>query len=223
VSEAAAQATAEFLLRLRALGIHDLALLRAFETIPRRAFVPHRYRDLAGRDIALPIACGQTTSEPSLIARMLEAAALAPHHRVLEIGTGSGYATALLSRLAAQIVSFDRFRSLVLAAKARMAELYLSNCALVWADGLAPAAGIGNFDRIIVHASLAQTPSALAELLAADGIMVLACHRPDSSPRMILRGQRLVRLVRDSSGPLRAQDLGPARLARLIAGKSQEL
>jgi protein-L-isoaspartate(D-aspartate) O-methyltransferase len=223
VSEASAQATAEFLLRLRALGIHDLALLRAFETIPRRAFVPHRYRDLAGRDIALPIGCGQTTSEPSLIARMIEAAALAPHHRVLEIGTGSGYATAILSRLAAQIVSLDRFRSLVLAAKARLAELHVANCALVWADGLAPAAGIGSFDRIIIHAALAQLPTALGELLAADGIMVLACHRPAAAPRMILRGQKLVRLIREPDAQLSAQELGPARLARLIEGKSREL
>jgi UDP-N-acetylenolpyruvoylglucosamine reductase len=96
----AAQAVMAFLLRMRARGISDVAVLRALETTPRDLFVPHRYRDLALRDMALPIPCGQTMPEAWLVAVMMEALDLAPHHRVLEIGAGSGYATAIAARLA---------------------------------------------------------------------------------------------------------------------------
>src|ERR1700754_1811922 len=89
-----AQIKAEFMLRMRARGIQDLAILRALERVPRELFVPHHYVDLARRDLALPIGCGQTLSEPFLVARMIEALAPERNDRVLEIGTGSGYATA---------------------------------------------------------------------------------------------------------------------------------
>ena len=91
----AAQTLMAFLLRMRARGISDVAVLRALETTPRELFVPHRYRDLALRDIALPIPCGQTMPEAWLVARMMEALDLEPRHRLLEIGAGSGYATAM--------------------------------------------------------------------------------------------------------------------------------
>ena len=119
----AAQAVMAFLLRLRARGIADVTVLRALETVPRERFVPHRYRDLALRDIALPIACGQTMPEAWLVARMMEGLDLAPNHRVLEVGAGSGYATAILARLAGEVVSCEIFEPLAVECAQRLARL----------------------------------------------------------------------------------------------------
>ena len=111
-SDAMAQAKAAFLLIMRARGIQDVNVLRALETVPREIFVPHRYQDLARRHLALPLRCGQTLPEPFLAARMIEALELAAHHRVLEIGAGSGYAAAVLSEIAANIYTVERLGQL---------------------------------------------------------------------------------------------------------------
>src|SRR5579862_3706046 len=142
-ASARAEEKAAFLLRLRASGIRDLDLLRALEKIPREMFVPHRLVDLARRDLALPIGCGQTLSEPSLVARMIATLRVARHHRVLEIGTGSGYATAVLAELAEQVVSIERFQTLAIAARLRLQRLGKTNAAVIYADGLAVPAEAG--------------------------------------------------------------------------------
>src|SRR5947209_13943797 len=116
---------AALLLKLRIQGIRNVDVLRAIETIPREMFVPHQFADLAQRDLPLPIACGQTMSEPSLVAGMLEALDLNGNHRVLEIGTGSGYVTAILAILAKNVVSIERFHTLASGARTRLESLGL--------------------------------------------------------------------------------------------------
>ena len=172
-----AQNKAAFLMALRARGIQDLDLLRALENVPREIFVPHRFADLARRAIALPLRCGQTLPEPWLTARMIEALAASPSHRVLEIGTGSGYATALLARLAREVLSIERFKSLAIEAEARLARLAITNAGVAFGDGLAILPGIGPFDRVIVQGLLAEVPENLIAALGEDGLLVAA--RPD--------------------------------------------
>src|ERR1700729_2795401 len=126
---------AQFTLAMRAQGINDLELLRALERAPRALFMPPRFADIAGRDIALPIGCGQTSPPPSIVAAMIAALELKPEHRVCEIGTGTGYCAALLAQLANTVVSFDRFETLAVEASARIRAFGLANVAIRWGDG----------------------------------------------------------------------------------------
>lgn len=206
------EAKAEFLFRLRSRGIRDLAVLRALEAVPREAFVPHRYADLAAKDIALPLPCGQTMSEPSLVARMVEALAIGPTDRVLEIGSGSGYATAVLGRLGRDVLGVERFRTLAQAAKARLSTLGLTNATVVWGDGLAVPSDQGLFDRILVHGVLPEVPDELATLLAPDGTIVFA--KPVSGAQQIVRGRRA------DDGSWAVTPVTPSRLRPLYDGAS---
>jgi protein-L-isoaspartate(D-aspartate) O-methyltransferase len=215
---ARAEEKAAFLLRLRSSGIRDLDLLRALEKIPREMFVPHRFVDLARRDLALPIGCGQTLSEPSLVARMIAALGVAREHRVLEIGTGSGYATAILAEIGAQVVSIERFQTLAIAARLRLERLGKQNVEVIFADGLAVPAVAGPFDRILIHARLDKVPPDLIALLAADGRIVVA--RPK---REVAWRQMLVELRRDAAGDLVETEIGPCRLQSLLPGIAQVL
>lgn len=185
------EARAAFVFRLRGRGIRDLAVLRALEAVPREAFVPHRYADLAARDIALPLPCGQTLSAPSLVARMLEALAVGRGQRVLEVGSGSGYAAALLARLGAEVLGVECFRTLAQAATARLAGLGIADAAVAWGDGLAVPPERGPFDRILVHGLLPASPAVpdeLARLLAPDGTIVFATTV--SGAQQVVRGRR---------------------------------
>ena len=128
--------------------------MRAFELVPRQTFVPHRYLDLAARDLALPIGCGQTLDEPWLVARMIAALSVARAHRVLQIGAGTGYATAILAHLGADVIALERFQSLALSAQARLDALGVTNAVVVWGDGLAVTDRVEAFDRIVVHGLL---------------------------------------------------------------------
>lgn len=230
-----AEARAAFMLRLRAHGIQDLAVLRALERVPRELFVPHHYADLARRDVALPIGCGQTLSEPSLVARMVEALAPAPDHHVLEIGTGSGYATAIVAEIARKVISIERFQSLAIAARLRLEMLGKQNVDINWGDGLALPAKIGLFDRILVNGRLDKAPSRLTDLLAETGQMIFARQESLSqnpSPAEPAQGgthvanpgmhgpprQRLVRISRGQSGNLVETILWPCRLQALMPG-----
>jgi protein-L-isoaspartate(D-aspartate) O-methyltransferase len=215
---ARAEEKAAFLMRLRSGGIRDLDLLRALEKVPREMFVPHRFVDLARRDLALPIGCGQTLSEPSLVARMIDALGLKPGHRVLEIGTGSGYATAILAEIAAQVVSIERFQTLAIAARLRLERLGQHNVEVIFADGLAVPAAAGPFDRILIHARLDPLPETLAALLAEAGRIVTA--RPDAQ---VGWRQTLVELRRGADGDLIETDLGTCRLQALLSGTAQVL
>ena len=212
-----AEARAAFLLRLRARGLRDVNVLRAIETVPRELFVPHLYADLAMRDLALPIACGQTMPEPFVAARIAEAARIEPGHRLLEIGAGSGYVTAILARLCASIISIERFQTLAIAARERLATVGVANASVVWGDGLRVSPEIGQFDRIIIHAVLDQPPATLLGALAVDGAMLVGRRRQDGA------GAAMMRLERVQGGEWAAEPLFACRLPPLIPGISASL
>jgi len=204
-----AQATMQFLLSLRERGIANIAVLRAMETLPREQFVPHRHADLAWRDIALPIACGQTMPEPFLVARMVESLNLLGAHRVLEVGTGNGYSTAILARIAKEVVSVERFHSLAVAAATRLAGLGLTNAQVLHGDGLNLGEEIGLFDRIVLQGSVKELPPALLSRLTKGGIIIYARQGDE--------GTSLMRLVHEARG-FRTEKIGVCRLQPLISG-----
>jgi len=205
----------EFLLTLRRRGIADQDVLRAMEEVPRSAFVPQEFAASAYADRALPIACGQTISQPFVVAYMTEHLDLAPEHRVLEIGTGSGYQAAILSRLAAEVVSLERFRTLADAARARLESLNCGNVEVVVADGLAGAPERARFDRILLTAAAERVPEALVEQLAEGGAMLMPLGPHDGT-------QRIVKLTKTSTG-LDREELIPVRFVPLLSGRASEL
>src|SRR5262245_47282807 len=205
----------EFQLQLRQRGIRDTAVLRALDEVPREEFVPADMSALAYADHALPIACGQTISQPYIVAYMTEQLEVRPHHRVLEIGTGSGYQAAVLSRLAREVVSVERYRTLAEAARARIETLGFRNVELIVGDGIAGLPDEGSFDRIIVTAATDHTPKALIDALAEGGIMVLPLGPPSGT-------QHLVKLTKTLDGIAR-EDLIAVRFVPLLPGKAREL
>src|SRR6201996_4617173 len=154
-----------FQLTLRRRGISDQTVLRAMEEIPREMFVEPADRNDAYRDSALGIACGQTISQPFVVAYMTEQLQVQKDHRVLEIGTGSGYQAAILSRLCREVVTVERYRTLADAARARLKQLGYHNAAVVLGDGFGLTGITGTFDRIIVTAAMEKIPEQLTELL----------------------------------------------------------
>src|SRR5436190_4051903 len=151
----------EFMLTLRRRGISDKAVLRAMDEVPREHFVAPDCLEAAYGDHALPIACGQTISQPYVVAYMSEQLAVGPQHRVLEIGTGSGYQAAVLSRLAREVVSIERYRTLAEAARTRLKTLGYNNVDVVLGDGLNGEPSRAPYDRIIVTAAAERVPDAL--------------------------------------------------------------
>jgi protein-L-isoaspartate(D-aspartate) O-methyltransferase len=215
LDQQAAEARIAFLLALRRKGLRDTAVLRAFETVPRSRFAPHRLADLALSDIALPIACGQSTNAPSLMAEMLIALDLHPGHRVLEIGTGSGYGTALLARLAEEVVSVERFRSLVVEASVRLESLGVSNASVHLGDGHLGSPGSGMFDRILIDAAITALPAPLLSQLSPDG-RIVAVER-------MAEGSFLVRYGRSGAGMVRRETFGRFALPPLMSGVAAAL
>jgi protein-L-isoaspartate(D-aspartate) O-methyltransferase len=200
------QARMAFLLALRARGLADVAVLRALEIAPREMFVPRRHADLALRDVALPISCGQTMPEPYLVGRMMEALDVQASHCTLEIGAGSGYATAILAQLSGIVLSYERFRSLALEAQTRLEALGLTNARVEWDDGLEAGPAAGPFDRILVHGLLEDTQSLDAALLDG-GLMVFGRLGADGQRVLVRRarsGQDFIDtdIVRCRLGPL---------------------
>ena len=161
-----------FQLTLRRRGISDQTVLRTMEEVPRDLFVEASDRDAAYRDSALPIACGQTISQPFVVAYMTEQLQLQKSHRVLEIGAGSGYQAAVLSRLTREVLTVERYRKLADAARARLEKLDYHNVEVMLGDGLNLPPNIGPFDRIIVTAAVEQIPENLIERLEVGGILI---------------------------------------------------
>jgi protein-L-isoaspartate(D-aspartate) O-methyltransferase len=209
-------------LQLRGASVRDVAVMGAFERVPRELFAPHRFRDLANRDMALPIACGQTMPAPADLARRIDALGAGPQHRVLEIGAGSGYGTAVLSRLAKEVVSMERFETLAIEASGRLSALAIHNARVLCEDGLAPARSMGLFERIIMHLSVEDPPMAVLDLLAPGGVMVFGRFLASAPGQR--RRSRLIRLERSTNGEMFSEtDKGPCRLSGAIAGRALSL
>lgn len=204
------EARAALLLQLRRAGVRDIVILRAFESVPREFFTPHRFRDLAARNIALPIGCGQTMPAPAVLARRIEALGVEPHHRVLEIGTGSGYAAAVLARLAQDVVSIERFETLAIEATKRLASLDIANVRVLFADGLAGEPALGQFDRVIFHMSFQSAPQSVLDLLPPGGVAIFGRLEPAVGEERAV--ERLRRARRDGDAVWSETDLGACRL-----------
>ncbi len=182
-----------FQLTLRRRGISDQAVLRAMEEIPRDVFVTAADRADAYRDSALGIACGQTISQPFVVAYMTEQLQLQKQHRALEIGSGSGYQAAILSQLCSQVLTIERYRTLADSARIRLAKLGCDNVEVMLGDGFNIPPGAGTFDRIIVTAAMEQIPEALMERLEPGGILIAPVGPHQGT-------QTLVRVTRTDAG-----------------------
>jgi protein-L-isoaspartate(D-aspartate) O-methyltransferase len=205
----------EFMLTLRQRGISDKAVLRAMDEVPREHFVEARFADAAYADQAMPIACGQTISQPYVVAYMTEQLRVKPNHRVLEVGTGSGYQAAVLSRLAREVVTLERYRTLANSARTRLKTLGYDNVEVLLGDGLGGEPLRAPYDRIIVTAAAESIPPALVAQLADGGIMVLPLG-PHDGP------QELVKLTKSGQG-IERESLIPVRFVPLLPGQAQEL
>jgi protein-L-isoaspartate(D-aspartate) O-methyltransferase len=204
-----------FQLNLRRRGISDQAVLRALEEIPREMFVEAEDRADAYRDSALGIACGQTISQPFVVAYMTEQLQLQKHHRVLEIGTGSGYQAAILSRLCGHLLTIERFRTLADRARARLDKLGCDNVEVMLGDGFDVPADAGNFDRIIVTAAMERIPDALAQRLEPEGVLIAPVGPQQGT-------QTLIRLVRTDAG-IERKELVDVRFVPALPGIAREL
>lgn len=204
-----------FQLNLRRRGISDLSVLRAMESINRDEFVSEVYRPYAWQDTALAIDCGQTISQPFVVGYMTEQLQIKSTHRVLELGTGSGYHTAILAKLAREVLSVERFRQLAEGARAQLERLRLYNVEVMLGDGMNLPENITGFDRILVTAAMPEVPDNLIRRLEPGGIMIA----PVGPPYGV---QKLVRLVNDAAG-IQRRDLMDVRFVPAIPGIAREL
>lgn len=162
----------DMIMRLRSSGIYDTDVLRAIERAPRKHFVGDSFWDKAYSDRALPIDCGQSISEPLAIAMMTQALEAKPDHKLLEIGTGSGYHAAILSRITKRVYTVERYHQLLKQAEARFAKLGFTNIVTRHGDGRYGWNGQAPFDRIIVTCGVNSPPKALLKQLAVGGILI---------------------------------------------------
>jgi len=197
------------LMLLRRNGVGDTGVLRAMELVPREAFVPPTFHDQAYEDTALPIGHGQTISQPLVVGLMTQVLELTDRHRVLEIGTGSGYQAAVLSKICRRVYTIERHRPLLADAERRFQQLRLHNVTTRHGDGTRGWPEAAPFERILVTAGGgAEPPEALLQQLAPGGIMVI----PLGADR---REQKIVKIRRTESGFTR-EDLWPVRFVPLL-------
>ena len=204
-----------FQLALRRRGISDQAVLRTMEAVPREVFVAAGDRGHAYRDSALGIACGQTISQPFVVAYMTEQLQVQKGHKVLEIGTGSGYQAAVLSRLCAHVLTIERYRTLADTARDRLEALDYYNIEVMYGDGFDIPAGAGDFDRIIVTAAMEKIPEKLQERLLPRGILIAPVGPHHGT-------QTLVRVTRTDSG-FERKELVDVRFVPALPGIAREL
>lgn len=194
---------------LRMLGIRDEAVLRAMRTVPREAFVSEELREFAYRNAPLPIGSGQTISQPLIVARMAEGLEIGPDHRVLEIGAGSGYAAAVLSRIARQVFTVERHPELVELARERMKQLGYDNVQVIQGDGTRGLSEEAPFDAIVVAAGSPGVPQALLSQLRIGGRLVIPVGEQQDS-------QQLIRVIRRGEDDYQYEEFGAVRFVPLI-------
>lgn len=198
------------IMEMRHAGIGDARVLGAMEKTPRELFVPEEFQDQAYENVALPIANGQTISQPYVVALMTEKLEVGERDKVLEIGTGSGYQAAILARLCRRVFTIERHRGLVREAEERFKALGLGNIVTLFADGARGWHDQAPFDRIIVTAAAPEIPMTLVEQLAPGGIMVLPVGAE-------FHDQRLV-WVRRRESDYEREDLAWVRFVPMVAG-----
>jgi protein-L-isoaspartate(D-aspartate) O-methyltransferase len=208
---ASAQDQVSLIMQLRRRGIRDAKVLRAIESVPREMFVDEAFSDHAYQDIALPIECGQTISQPFVVAFMTEKLALEPTHKVLEVGTGSGYQAAVLSHLCRRVYTVERWRELQKLAEDRMAKLKITNVTTIIGDGWLGWPPQAPFDRIIVTAAALDAPAALLDQLKKGGRMIIPLGETRDS-------QSLVQIDKTDEG-LVETPLLPVRFVPLVHGR----
>ncbi len=206
---------ARLILALRAQGVTDMGVLTAIETTPRDLFTPDLFQDRVWEDSALPIACGQTISQPFIVGLMTQALNVEQRSRVLEIGTGSGYQTTVLSKLSRLVYTVERYRTLMRDAEARFSQLGLVNVITRFGDG-----GLGwpeqaPFDRILVTAAASDEPTALLAQLKPNGILVAPIGK---GPVQVLK-----RYEADGQGGFRVEEMTEVRFVPLLDGVAKEL
>ena len=206
---------ARLILGLRSQGIADPAVLNAIERTPRDLFTPDLFQERAWEDSALPIACGQTISQPYIVALMTQALQLEPRARVLEIGTGSGYQTTVLARIARLVYTVERYRTLLAEAEARFKTLGLLNIVTRFGDGAEGWREQAPFDRILVTAAAPDEPKELLAQLKPSGVLVAPVGKGPV--------QSLKRYVGDGTGGFEAETLGDVRFVPLLEGTAREL
>lgn len=203
-----------FLFALRSRGVTDARVLTAMEKIDRGLFVRNVFADRAYEDMPLPIACGQTISQPSVVGLMTQALQVSPRDTVLEVGTGSGYQAAILSQLARRVYTVDRYRRLVREAGELFRQLDLVNITPITADGSHGLPDQAPFDRIIVTAAAEDPPGPLLQQLKPGGIMVVPVGQSDAV-------QALIKVTRTQSG-FDYEELRPVRFVPLVEGLGSE-
>ncbi len=203
---------ARFIMALRAQGIRDTTLMAAFEHTPRAAFFEPNYAAYLYQDIALPLPCGEEASSSHFIARVLSAAALQPQEQILEIGTGSGYQTALLSLIAKRVVSIDRYRTLATLARKCLSAIGLSHVDLRVGDGLAgydlPQA---SFDCIIINGAVSEVPEALSDRLLPNGRLILCMQNEN---------EQVLQALHFTGDSVKAVNHGSSNMAPMKPGRA---
>ncbi len=197
------------IMHLRSGGVHDTRVLAAIERVPREVFTPESMRDQAYENATIPIGCHQTMSAPLVVGTMTQALEVDERTKVLEVGTGSGYQAAVLSRLCRRVYTIERYRELLEVAEKRFAQLAITNITAKVGDGTLGWREQAPFERIIVTAAATDVPPVLAEQLSIGGVMVVPVDDGTGEPR-------LLRVVRTDHG-LDIVDMGEIRFVPLIA------
>jgi protein-L-isoaspartate(D-aspartate) O-methyltransferase len=195
--------------QIEARGIRDPGILRAFREVPREAFVSPDYASAAYDDHPLPIEAGQTISQPYIVALMIEAAEVRAEARILEVGSGSGYASAVISRIAGEVIGMERQHDLVEVSRQRLSRFGYDNVRIVEGDGTRGCPAEAPFDAILVAASGSHVPRVLLDQLVPGGRLVM----PIGGPRSV---QKLVKVTKQKDGSLQQSDLGEVRFVPLI-------
>jgi protein-L-isoaspartate(D-aspartate) O-methyltransferase len=201
---------AAFLLRLRGKGVVSKDLIAAFESTPRRGFLPDRWQNVAWAEGMIPIDCGEAIEGVDVQAGVIAALGLEPGHKVLEVGTGSGYSAAVMSRLAARVITLERFKTLTEQARQRFEALGVTNVSVRQADGSNGLAGEGPFDRIVVWAAFESLPRLFVDQIASGGVMIAPIGPAEGA-------QVLAKLTKIGSR-FEREDIGAVRLQPIVQG-----